>query len=193
MSTVTHEVLLALRDLFATRFSGEELGDLAFALGVDLEDIPGSTRSAKAREFAQYLNRRGLMDKLKQKGPEVRSELPWGQIFGDTAAPAPVTVAVDGAELAGVAQIVAGLPDFAAPVDRRAMLIAAGLSAFAAGIDLIGSERSVSLRVLTSLSAVSTAADGQTPLGALLRYVLTIPEAFPHKEVLEGLIAKYRL
>jgi hypothetical protein len=193
MSTVTHEVLLALRDLFATRFSGDELEDLAFRLGVDLEDIPGSTRSAKAREFAQYLNRRGLMDKLKQVGPEVRKELPWGEIFGNAAGPAPVAVAVDGAELAAAAQVVAGLPDFAAPVDRRAMLIAAGLSAFAAGIDLIGPERSVSLRVMTTLSEVSTAADGQTPLGKFLRYVLTIPEAFHHKELLEGLIAKYQL
>lgn len=192
MSTVTHDVLLALRDLFATRFSAGELEDFAFALGIEFEDIPGSTRSAKARELAQYLNRRGLMDKLKQKGPEIRPELPWAEIFGEAPSPASQVV-ISGKELADAARVVAGLPDFAAAVDRRAMLIAAGLSPFAAGIDLTGAERSVSLRVLTALGDVSAAADDHTPLGDFLRYVLTIPEAFPHKDLLEGLVTKYRL
>jgi hypothetical protein len=194
MTTVSHEVVQALVKLFNERFDGNELESLAFALGVNYEDIDGNTRSAKARELAQFLNRRGMMDKLRRIGPIERPDLDWEMVFGGALTPTPPLVTgVSGMELAAAAQVVARLPDFADPVDRRGMLRAAGVLPFAAGIDLNGAERTVSLRVLSQLSDVSTTADSRTPLGDFLRYVLTIPEALPNRTQIEELISKHRL
>lgn len=194
MTTVSHEVLQALVKLFNERFDSNELEDLAFALGVSFDDLKGNTRSAKARELAQFLNRRSMMDKLQEVGPQKRPELDWDAVFGGP----PSTVlkpppGITGAELAAVAQVVAALPDFAAQVDRRNMLFTAGVSHLAGGVDLTGPERTVSLRVLNQLNSVSSSADGHTPLGDFLRYVVSLPEALPNKKMIEDIIAKYRL
>lgn len=55
---------VALRQVLAERFSDEELRDLAFDLGIDYEDLPGATRSGKARELITYTERRGRLDDL---------------------------------------------------------------------------------------------------------------------------------
>jgi hypothetical protein len=125
----------------------------------------------------------------------VRPELNWDAVFSGPQIPAlplPPPV-VSGAEIAAAGRVVAGLPDFAAQVDRKNMLFAAGVSHLAGGVDLTGPDRTVSLRVLNQLNAVSTAADGHTPLGDFLRYVISLPEAQPDKKMLEDLIAKYGL
>jgi hypothetical protein len=196
MSTVSHETLLALRDFFVAHFSGDDLTDLALELGIDLEDIPGTTRKAKARELAGYLNRHGLIDELREVVPRVRPKLTseWATVFGDQSAPALSPPAgVPGPELNPVVSVVAEHPDFAAAVDRKNMLFAAGVLSYAAGIDLTGSGRAVSLRVLSQLNSVSGVADGHTPLGDFLRYFISLPEALPHKQMIEDLIAKYSL
>jgi hypothetical protein len=189
---MSQEGVSALTNVFIRHFNLDELHDLVFDLGLNFEQIPGSNLPAKALALAEYLNRHRLMDRLLAIVLEKRPDVLWKDIFGNNFDTTPQGV-FNGADLAALAQVVAGLPDFATPVDRQAMLITAGLSAFAAGIDLLGPERSVSLRVVTALSEVSTTADGQTPLGKFLRYVMTLPESFPHEELLEGLIAKYRL
>lgn len=60
-------------------FNLEELSQLAFEIGVDLEILPGSTRESKARELVLFVDRRGqlemLVDKIAQMRPNV--PLPW--------------------------------------------------------------------------------------------------------------------
>ena len=96
MSTVSLEVVKALVKLFVERFDNNELEDLAFSLGVNFDDISGNTRSAKARELALYLNRRSLMDELRQKGPVERPDLDWEAVFGGVTPP--LTAGITGPE-----------------------------------------------------------------------------------------------
>jgi hypothetical protein len=53
-----------LRDVLTTYFSNSELQSLAFDLDIDYDDLPGNTKSAKARELIVYLDRRGRLDEL---------------------------------------------------------------------------------------------------------------------------------
>ncbi len=45
-------------------FSRGEMADLAWDMNIDYEDIPGETKSAKARELIEYTKRRGRLDEL---------------------------------------------------------------------------------------------------------------------------------
>ncbi|MEZ4518685.1 MAG: trypsin-like peptidase domain-containing protein [Chloroflexota bacterium] len=72
-----NELIVELRDIFAANFNTDELTDFALELGVDLEDLPGSSRKAKARELATYLSRHDLIDKLATVGPDARPDIDW--------------------------------------------------------------------------------------------------------------------
>jgi hypothetical protein len=196
MAVVSHQVIVALRDLFAMRFSEDELRDLSFALEIDYDDIPGETRIAKARELPRYLNRRGQVDKLRGVGPQVRDDIDWDSILGETT-PQPVEVnpnRVAGPELAAVATIIATLPDFMSQVDRKTMLIIADVDRYMGGVDLAGPERPVSLRVLTHLNGLSEPGQPDTPLGQFLRYIVSLPDVRPDQQALiQYLIATYHL
>jgi hypothetical protein len=63
----------AIRDVLVSRFSLTELHTLAFDLGIDREDIPGSTKGEFAREFVTYCARRGRLNALVEA---VRRERP---------------------------------------------------------------------------------------------------------------------
>jgi hypothetical protein len=197
MPKAPHALLVELRDVFVDNFKLGELNEFAFELGMDAGNFESPTLNGRARELPEYLARRGELSKLAEVGPERRGDIDWvgiltkhGILEGTT--PLPSTV-VPGPELNPVVDAIVSHPDFAAPEDRKNMLYAAGVLQYAAGINFYGSDRAVALRVLTQLNNVSTAANGHTPLGDFLRYFNTLPEAFPHKELLEGLIAKYRL
>lgn len=53
-----------LRDALAARFSLSEIETLCFDLGIDDEDVPGTTKSEKARELVRYMERRGRLSDL---------------------------------------------------------------------------------------------------------------------------------
>lgn len=69
--------LIPLQDLLSDAFDTEELDDLATRLGVDSENLAGSTKTAKVRALIKYLDRRKRLDALIQTGREQRPELEW--------------------------------------------------------------------------------------------------------------------
>lgn len=70
------QVRVLLRDLLMEGFSGDELVDLAFELGVEADDLP-EERPALARELVRYLSRRGRLAELAAAGAQARPNLPW--------------------------------------------------------------------------------------------------------------------
>ncbi len=56
-----------LYDALTQYFSKGELADLAWDMNIDYEEIPGDTKSAKARELIAYSQRRGRLDELSQQ------------------------------------------------------------------------------------------------------------------------------
>jgi hypothetical protein len=69
--------LVALRDRLVEHFSLGELNDLLFTLGVDDEDIPGRTRSDKARQLIGYFDRRGRLPDLLAACRAARPNVEW--------------------------------------------------------------------------------------------------------------------
>lgn len=63
----------ALRRVLDDHYNIEELKDLCLTLGIDYEDIPGDTQSAKARELVLYMQRR---DRLAELVEQVMRERP---------------------------------------------------------------------------------------------------------------------
>ena len=55
---------LTLRRALDDGYNGDELRDLCFELGIDYEDLPGETQSAKARELVLYAKRHNLVAQL---------------------------------------------------------------------------------------------------------------------------------
>lgn len=196
MSTVPHEVVKKLRDLFVTRFTADDLTNLAFALDIDFEDIPGTTRSAKAREMAQYLDRRGLMDKLKVVGPQERPELPWDEVFDGAASdvPAPPPAAanqIQPKDLQLLASILAAYPMFQTTDGRNTVLVISGVAPFVS-LDLNGSAQGVASSLLVKLNAFGEIDPGDTAMGRLLVYVSADPALPPaHKDAITAIAAKY--
>jgi len=60
-------------------FDYGEINQLAFKLGIDLENIPGSTREDKTRGLVKFVDRRGNMEALIKLIVEMRPNvpLPW--------------------------------------------------------------------------------------------------------------------
>ena len=57
--------LAGLRDKIAAVFTTEEIGDLAFRLGVDPEDLAGETRPARARSLVDHFENLGRIEELR--------------------------------------------------------------------------------------------------------------------------------
>lgn len=68
-----HQKRIRLHELLVEAFTLAELQTLCFYLGLDYEELPGSTKSAKALELITYFERRGnlprLIDELKSRRP----------------------------------------------------------------------------------------------------------------------------
>lgn len=193
MATVSHDVLVKLRNLFVSRFTSDELENLAFALEIDFEDIPGSTKSAKARELAGYLNRRGLMDKLMAIGPQERPELPWGEVFGDTQ-PAPPPAPpnpIHPRDLQSLASILAAYPMFQTPDGINSVLVISGIAPYV-NLNLNGSAQLVASTLVVQLNQFGEIAPNDTAMGRLLAYVSADPALPPaHKSTIAAIAAQY--
>jgi hypothetical protein len=80
--------LVRVRDILVEYFSEDELRDLAFELGIEFSDLPGESRSAKAREIAKYFSRRDRLPDLVSYGRRKRPNISWSGILGQTGADA---------------------------------------------------------------------------------------------------------
>lgn len=196
MSTVSHDVEIKLRDLFVKRFTIADLENLAFALEIDFEDIPGSTKSAKARELAGYLNRRGLMDKLKVIGPQERSELPWDEVFGNAQPIEPVPPPsppnpISPRDLQTLVSIIAAHSMFQTPSGRHTVMVLSGVDSIVIQ-DLNGPAYDVASSLLIKLNNYGEISPGDTAIGRLLVYISADPALPPaHKDSIATIAAKY--
>ncbi len=71
--------LATLRQNIEKYFNMDELKDLTFDLGINYENIPGETISAKSRELINYCQRHNLLRELIEKCAELRSQVDWWQ------------------------------------------------------------------------------------------------------------------
>ncbi len=102
--TLSQALLLNLYRGIAHLFSILELQTLCFELGIDYEDIPGSTRESKARELVLYCRRRSQLPQLLAYCVQQRPDYQWPAGLDDVANPATPTAADQKAE--GVHQTV---------------------------------------------------------------------------------------
>lgn len=58
-------------------FNEGELRGLCADLGIDYDDLPGSSKADKARELVLYCARHGRRDDLKKRCRELRPNVPW--------------------------------------------------------------------------------------------------------------------
>lgn len=69
--------LVRLHELLVQHFGLEDLRTVCFRLGVDIADLPGEGRSAKARELITYMERRGRTDDLRVEAKRERPHVNW--------------------------------------------------------------------------------------------------------------------
>ncbi len=203
MATVPNELLVELRNTFRNRLSLSELADLCQDLGLNIENLPGTSLSEKSRELAAYIGRRDLVGKLAVVGPDLLPDIPWREILlrhgyefspdadsGDSAAPA-TTVSTE--DLQRLSPILAHHSEFNTPGARRDMLAIAGVLSYL-DVDLSGSARQVANSVLLRLNDRGQIAPGDYALGRLLKYLLddeTLPEGA--RATLVQIVARYGL
>jgi hypothetical protein len=203
MAAVPNELLVELRNVFRERFSLSDLADLCQELGIDIENLPGSSRNEKARELAAYLGRRDMVGKLAVVGPKSWTDVPWLEILGrygyapaaadsanDVAQPAPQVALED---LQRLVPVLANHAEFTTPGSRRDMLAIAGVLPYL-NEDLNGASRQVATAVLLRLNDRGEIVPGDTALGRLLTYMLgddTLPQAA--RATIESVAAKYKL
>lgn len=63
--------------VLSERFSQSELQRLCFELAIDYDDLPGTTKTDKARELIAYFERRDRMSDLIETGKRLRPDIPW--------------------------------------------------------------------------------------------------------------------
>ncbi len=197
-----NDLIVELRDVFADNFNIDELTDFALELGVDLEDVPGSTRKAKARELASYLSRHDLIASLATVGPEARPDIDWTAILSRygimTDAPldelTPVsTTSVPFTDLQRLQVILADRPMFMTPESRRTTLVIAGLGEVV-NVDFNGNSLVVAGAVLDQLNRYGVIAPGVTALGRLLTYLRLDPALPPDQlKLIDDIMARNAL
>jgi len=191
-------LIVELKDLFAANFSLDELADFAQELGVNLEDISGTTRKAKAREFTTYLDRHDLISEVAIIGPQERPDIPWAAVLGrygivagpvvDVTAPA-----VEYTDLQRLQTILAARPMFMTPEGRATTLSLAGVAGLIT-VDLNGNGQLVAGSVLDQLNRYGEIVPGDTALGRLLNYLRQDPALPPdQKLVVDDVIERYAL
>lgn len=77
----TAVILSQLRRSLTQHFSKSELRHLAFDLGVEYEELPGSTRSDKALALIGYLQRYGRFSDLIKQCRQLRPNIDWPDII----------------------------------------------------------------------------------------------------------------
>jgi formylglycine-generating enzyme required for sulfatase activity len=83
--TLDPEYLTRLRGNLTNYFDEEELKSLCFDLGVDYDALPGNGKEAKARDLIVYLDHRGLISQLVEKGSQLRPKVSWENNTSETA------------------------------------------------------------------------------------------------------------
>jgi hypothetical protein len=66
-----------LRQLLTNHFDKSELRTLCFDLGIEYDDLPGTSRADKAIEFIKHLERRQRIHELVAMGTQMRPDVPW--------------------------------------------------------------------------------------------------------------------
>lgn len=209
MTPMPVELLIELRNTFATAFSEEELRDLTLAMGIDYENISGTTKSAKARELASYLWRRSMLPRLAEVGPKLFPDVPWMKILEDHVPvedpdsdedplgdlgeepDLPPPGKLNHIDLNRVILIFSDYPMFQTPGGRKTVLTLAGVDGIA-NVDLNGSARDVAAFVAVQLNDYGRTREGDYALGRLMQYVAG-DDALPpvQKETLVAIAAKY--
>lgn len=62
------------------KFNISEIQSICFSLGVDYEDLGGSTKSGKIRELIGYLQRRGTLQNLTVEMKQRRPQVDWDNL-----------------------------------------------------------------------------------------------------------------
>jgi hypothetical protein len=89
---------VALRDFLVAHFNDNDLRDLCFEIGIEDEDVPGDTRSAKAREIVRYCQRHTRLEDLKAACAQLRPKQ-WATAFpGAAPSAAPVQPPAEGSQ-----------------------------------------------------------------------------------------------
>lgn len=193
MTPMPTDLMIGLRDVFATYFDTEGLTDFALALGIDFENLSGSTKSAKARELALYIWRHSKLPNLAEVGPVQRPDIDWARILGPHVPltdPAIIETGgttsseLDYRDLQTLVPILAAYPDFQTPGGRKTVLTLAGVDQIT-NVDLNGSSRQVAGNVLVQLNDYGQTREGDSALGRLIRYLLddeTLPTT--HRDII---------
>ena len=201
MAAMPTDLMIGLRDIFATYFDLEGLTDFALTLGVELENLSGSSKSAKARELALYLWRHSKLPKLAEVGPAQRPDIDWGLLA--PYAPAPDESMSDPAlqptpplefiDIQRLLPILSAYPLFQTPDGRSTVLAISGVAPYV-NQDLNGSAQYVASSLLVKLNGYGEIAPNDTAIGRLLAYLLAdvaLPPA--HKDVITSIATKYGL
>jgi hypothetical protein len=201
MAAMPTDLMIGLRDIFATYFDLEGLTDFALTLGVELENLSGSSKSAKARELALYLWRHSKLPKLAEVGPAQRPDIDWGLLA--PYAPAPDESMSDPAlqptpplefiDIQRLLPILSAYPLFQTPDGRSTVLAISGVAPYV-NQDLNGSAQYVASSLLVKLNGYGEIAPNDTAIGRLLAYLLADVALPPtHKDVIASIATKYGL
>ena len=158
MTSMPTDLMIGLKEIFATYFDLEGLTDLALALGVDIENLSGASKSAKARELALYLWRHSKLTMLAEVGPAQRPDIDWSLLAPyapdppePAAALALQPIKLDFRDLQKLAPIVAAYPMFQTPDGRNTVLVLAGVAPYI-NLDLNGNAQYVASSLLAKLN-----------------------------------------
>jgi hypothetical protein len=77
LSSADRKRYVTLIQTLSTRLDLEELESLLFGLGLELSDLKGLTRHAKARELIKYCLRRNNITELLDMGQSMRDDIDW--------------------------------------------------------------------------------------------------------------------
>ncbi len=200
MTSMPTDLMIGLKEIFATYFDLEGLTDLALALGVDIENLSGASKSAKARELALYLRRHSKLPLLAEVGPAQRPDIDWSLLAPyapdlpePAAALALQPIKLDFRDLQKLAPVVAAYPMFQTPDGRNTVLVLAGVAPYI-NLDLNGNAQYVASSLLAKLNEYGAIAPGDTAIGRLLAYLVAdaaLPPA--HKDVVSAVAAKYEM
>jgi hypothetical protein len=201
MTVMPTDLMIGLRDIFATYFDLEGLTDFALALGVELENLSGASKSAKARELALYLWRHSKLPELAEVGPTQRPDIDWGLLVPYVPVPdkpvidpAPQPLpSLDFIDIQRLLPIVSAYPLFQTPDGRSTVLAISGVAPYV-NQDLNGSAQYVASSLLVKLNDYGEIAPNDTAIGRLLAYLLAdvaLPPA--HKDVIAAIATKYGL
>ena len=203
MAPVPNELLIELRNVFRERFNLSDLSDLCQELGIDIENLPGTSRNEKARELAAYLGRRDMIGKLAVVGPKSYPDVLWLDILrrhnyplpepDEDGALAPAPTELDFLDIQRLVPILADHASFLSPGSRKSFLMVAGVDSFVT-VNLDGGSQLVARGVLAELNKYGRTKEGDVALGRLLTY-LSLDEALPpnKKDVITEITQRYGL